>query len=160
MRKLASSDWGTVAEIVTALTVVVSLVFVGYEIRKNTQVARSATMLAMADQDLAYFSARIDSRILAGAEAKYRSGEELSEVERLQIFQHQQMNFRIFENAYYQYRRELLEPGVWERYRSIIRLHLEEDPIAAEMWEQLKHTFTREFQEEVTHLASDVVAPR
>ena len=42
MRKLQISEWGSIAEVVTAIAVVISLIYVGLEVQRNT-VARVQT---------------------------------------------------------------------------------------------------------------------
>ena len=45
MAKLTLRDWASVAEITSAVAVVLSLVYVGFELRGNTKAVEAATLL-------------------------------------------------------------------------------------------------------------------
>ena len=86
---------------------------------------------------------------------KQREGEELTDFESAQLDLVQQMNFRVFENAFLQYKRGFFEESEWERYRRIIRGRINDDPRAQQMWERTAGGWTKEFIAEVESLRSD-----
>ena len=49
MRKLTLAEWASVAEIIAAVGVVVSLFFVGIEVRRNTSAVQAATLQSVLD---------------------------------------------------------------------------------------------------------------
>ena len=59
MTKRNLSDWASVAEIISALAVVASLLYVGFEIQRNTKVGLASNRQAIAAraQELALYSA-------------------------------------------------------------------------------------------------------
>ena len=79
---------------------------------------------------------------------KQRQGGELSgyELHQLDLLQH--INFRLFENAFLQYKRGFYEDREWDRYRRIIA----DNPSAIQMWERIKGDWTDEFAAEVESL--------
>jgi len=115
MKKLSLSEWSDISQVVSAMAVVASLVYVGFEIGRNTEASRAATRQSIAETDFEYVGATIDPLTLAEAEAKYEAGLDLTLTEQFILRERQHLNFRIFENAYYQYRVGLLEEETWCR---------------------------------------------
>ena len=147
------------AQVVSALAVVVSLVYVGYEIRQNTDATRAATRQAVAETDLIYIGGLLDPALVASAEAKRRTGAALSDEEQLVLYTRQHLNFRIFENAHYQFEMGLLEPEVWDRRLEIASGQLRNNPYAAEMWEDLSWSFTGSFRSVVDSISRTMPEP-
>ena len=141
------SDWANIAEILAAIGVIVSLIFVGLELRNNTEATESATREAVNQKDLNYLSLRLDSSVLATATAKFDSGEELSPLEISQLVHQEFVNFIIFEHSYYQYRKGVLEDSEWERHRNFVQTQIQNYPFSRTMWERRRSAFTPEFQD-------------
>ncbi len=142
-------EWAQIAEIAAAIAVVGSLAYVAYELRENTRALEATSRQNLAGQDLAYISSALDSSVVARAHAKNQAGEELSYLEMSQLAERQHLNFRIFENAYYQFSIGALEESEWERYERIIRIVICNNHPANEMWRAYKSGFTPEFQDVV-----------
>ena len=155
MAKPILSQLSDLSQIVSALAVVASLVYVGFEIRQNTDASRAATRQAIAETDFEYVGATLDPLLLVEAEAKYEGGTDLTLAERFILRERQHLNFRIFENAYYQYRAGLLEPQTWERYRWIISRLLAVNDAANAMWERFGPSFDESFKAEVAAIRAE-----
>ena len=153
--KFSLSDWANVAEIGAATGVIISLIFVGLQLQSNTEATEAATREAINQKDMAYLSLRLDSSVLARANAKLDNGEALSPLEESQLVHQEYVNFVSFEHSFYQYRKGVLEPIEWSRHRNIVRLQIENSPHAQNMWARKKHTFTPEFQELVDSFELD-----
>jgi len=149
------SDWANLAEIGAAIGVIISLIFVGMELRNNTAATEAATREAVNQKDIQFLSLRIDSSVLARAHAKLESGEDLSRLEESQVVHQEYVNFVVFENSYYQFRKGVLEEAEWLRHRNIIRMQIQEYPHSQIMWERKSKTFGPEFQELVNNLLSE-----
>jgi hypothetical protein len=143
---LTISDLGSIGEFVSAIGVVASLIYVGLQIRSNTEATRSATRQALSDQDLMYVAAGIDSSILAEATAKLEKKLDVSPAEASQLVQHQHLNLRIAENAFYQFKRGRLEEVVWDRYLAILGLQMRHNPYAIKQWSHYRDSYSRDFQ--------------
>jgi len=144
-RDLGSERLRTIVELVGMASIVVSLVLVAFELRENTRAMEAGTRLEMASQDLVYISAALDSNLLAQAVAKQRTEGDLSDLERSQLRDHQHLNFRIFENAHYQFQIGALDEAVWNRYVVIIGYQICMNPAAKEMWHAIGVRFTPDF---------------
>ena len=132
--------------------VIVSLLFLAYEINQSTKATIAAASQGLTDQSVVYFDAQLDHQIISQAVYKQRQGKELSGYELHQLDLLQRLNFRVFENAFLQYRRGFYEEREWERYRRIITGHMANNPIAVQMWERTKGSWTDEFAAEVESL--------
>jgi len=153
MAKFGLSDWSSVAEIAAAVGVILSLIFVGLELRNNTDATEAATRAAINQNDVSFLSLSIDSSVLAVAMVKAEQGEELSALEESQLVRQEFVNFVSFEHSLYQYRKGLLEEQEWLRHRRIVEDQINNWPYARIMWEQSRGAFTLEFQQLVDNLA-------
>jgi ABC-type transport system involved in cytochrome bd biosynthesis fused ATPase/permease subunit len=145
-------QWSEFSQIVSAIAVVASLVYVGSEISGNTEATRGATRQAALQADLTYLSATLDPATLLTAEAKLESGLVLASEERLVLVERQHVNFRLFENAFYQFQAGLLVPERWETYRRIISSRLAENEPTQVMWAKYQSNFDAAFQVEVNSI--------
>ncbi|HSG97001.1 MAG TPA: hypothetical protein VLA11_03335 [Woeseiaceae bacterium] len=155
MAKLGLSEWANVAEIGAAIGVIISLIFVGLQLQSNTEATEAATREAINQKDLAYLSLRLDSSVLAKANAKLDNGETLSPLEDSQLVHQEYVNFVSFEHSFYQFRKGALEAQEWSRHENIARFRIESSEHARLMWARKRHTFSAQFQELVDSFASD-----
>ena len=132
--------------------VILSLLFLAYEINQSTKATIAAASQGLTDQSIVYFDAQLDHEAISQAVYKQRQGDELSGYELHQLDLLQRMNFRVFENAFLQYKRGLYEEREWDRYRRIIAGHMADNPIAIQMWERTQGGWTDEFAAEVESL--------
>ena len=140
------SYYSELAQIISAMAVVISLIYVGLQIRQNTLTTQAAMRQSVADNDITFLMSFIDNSIIAEATSKIASGDSLTIKEKEQLIAQQQVNFRVFENAHYQYVNNLLEFEVWERYETIILRLLRTNEAAIEQWKRNSHTYTKAFQ--------------
>ena len=131
--------------------VILSLLFLAYEINQSTKATIAAASQGLTDQSLMFFDAQLDHDVVSQAVYKQRQGEELSgyELHQLDLLQH--INFRLFENAFLQYKRGFYEDREWDRYRRIIAEQMT-NPSVLQMWERTKGGWTDEFAAEVESL--------
>ncbi len=150
--------WRIAVEIFGIAAVVVSLLLLVYELRENTRALEATARQELAAQDLAYISSALDSSVVARAWAKRWAGEPVTGLELSQLVERQHVNFRIFENAFYQFSIGALEPSEWERYAHIIHIVMcVDDEVTVEqapnalpakvMWARYGSGFTPEFSE-------------
>ena len=155
MAKFGLSDWANMAEIAAATGVVISLVFVGLELRSNTEATQAATREAINQKDTQFLSLRLDSSVLARAHAKRLKGEELSFLEETQLIQEDYVNFISFEHSFRQYKKGVILRDEWLRHENIVRSQIQKYPYSKLMWQNHHSTFTPEFQNLVNSFLSD-----
>ena len=146
MAKLGLSDWAKVAEIAAAVGVIISLVFVGFELRSSTAATEAATRQAVIRNDMQYLALQIDSSVLAVASTKRRAGEELTALEVDQLVREQYINFASFHYSYREYQRGALDAESWRRHENIARKVIQNGDYAKMMWARKREGFTPEFR--------------
>ena len=159
MRKIKLSTFSDVSQIISALAVVISLIYVGAQVNQNTKATQSAMRQSIADNDVTYLMSSLDNTILAIALYKDENNMELSGLEWSQLVSQQHVNFRVFENVFFQFEHELLEPETWERSRFIIKYMLENNEHSRKMWMRLDKLFTDSFQSEVKQILNEGNSP-
>ena len=152
---------GALGELIGAIASVALLAYIAIQIRHSskaleysTRATEAASRQASAVQDQAYLCSALDPSVLAIAVSKLETGEELSPLERSQLIGRQHVNFRVFEFAFSQFRKGVLDENEWERYRRIIAFLMRGDEPAREMWTGLRDVFAPDFIAEVEGLGA------
>jgi len=157
---MSFEELGALGELVGAIASLVLLVYIAVQIRhssesleQNTRAIEASTRQAFTAQDQAYLCSALDASVLAVAVAKLEAGEELSPLELSQLIGRQHVNFRVFESAFSQHQRGVLDAREWERYRTIIGFLLSADAPARQMWGGMRKLFHPDFIAEVESIA-------
>ena len=113
MIKLKLSEWASIAEIIGALAVVASLFYVGYQIKRNTEVGLAANRQSIATraQELALYSANVGIHKLIFA--TNIDSTQLSELEQDRLIGYVGALLRTTEEAYLLYRDGMLDEEYW-----------------------------------------------
>ena len=84
MKKISLSEWASIAEVIGAIGVVVSLIYVGVQVRDNTEEIRATNRQALIGRAHTATLALASNPQPSGAVAKLANGEPLSGVELIQ----------------------------------------------------------------------------
>jgi len=156
MRKTLS-DWGVIAEIISAVAVTLSLVFVGLQIRDNTIASQAATYQASVAYDIELLTSISASPETAQIYDSFRrdASDGLDAGESLQALFLFTAVFRHLENIYLQYKLGMLSDESWKT-REALLAGLVKSPgyekFAASIQWQL---FSGAFVDYVTQIRSD-----
>ena len=112
----------------TAISLVISLVFVAIQTNQSNHLAKATVRQTINDNDIDFLKSYLDPEVVPKANHKLIMGHELSEYEKQQIIWQQHINFRIFDNGYYQYKNGLLDESEWQKYLSIINTLIKTNP--------------------------------
>ena len=135
-QKLA--DWASIAEITGAAAIVVSLVFVGFQIRENTIATQSATFQEHLGFEISVLNTVASDPTLSRLYLQTAEGLPLTELdgdEEAQATWIWTATYRLWEGYFLQYRQGMMSEDGWAAREPTIRL-LSELPIAC--------TFTRD----------------
>ena len=136
---------GTLAEVVSAVGVIVSLIYVAAQVRHNTRAVRSATHHALVTTRLDYVALVADnpelSRIVRVGSEDYSR---LDRDERHRFGLVMYYSFSAGENFYYQYRQGALDQEQWERWCETLRVYFAQ-PGIREWFETTPQQFTASF---------------
>jgi hypothetical protein len=159
---MSFDDLGALGELIGGVASVILLVYIAYQIRQNsrliehnTRATEASTRQAFGAQDQAYLGSEIDPSVVAQAVAKLGTGEPLSDLEHSQLVARQHLNFRIFENAFYQFQKGVLDQSEWDRYERIIAFLFKRPDYREHvhrMWEGLEGAFAPAFAAEVARI--------
>ena len=140
--------------------VLLGLVFVGLEIRQNTEAVRAATQQAIYEAGLQQIWGVIENEKLRDVMVRARddpawaiSTPQTSDHILLERFYQQRFNG--LENAYYHHLRDNLDPGLWAGWEGWIQ-SIAGDPVMAHYWAQLRDGYMPEL---VEYLDTVLVGP-
>jgi hypothetical protein len=139
------SDWADVGQVVGALAVVASLLFVGFQVRQNTKSNQATALQLNADYWMTYITTIADpafSKVYAtGASGRGQ----LDRQQFAQFFLLCRVTFMGCENQHYQYRVGLIDREAYAGYITTIREQIAAFPGIRAMWELVRHSYSRDF---------------
>lgn len=142
--------WVPYAEIVTALGVIVSLLFVGYELKQSNDIEQATTdnLLYQLQDDM--YAATSTNIVLATSMQKLNSGEELREltpIERQHYAQHLWRFMNLWELAHDRYSEGLLSESKWQSWDKALDFELIKYPTGMPriLWEEGRETYGKQF---------------
>ena len=141
------SDWASIAEIVSGIAVVVTLIFLIVGIRENTAVTRAAAFDRNIDSinQIAITLAQDQelSRIFQYYQEEHLDLDELSSDEWYRVRAIVRSILRIYETAYYSNQYGTLGSSEWSRFERQICRH--RDRVDAARWKEVESVLTDEF---------------
>lgn len=114
MRRLTLSEWSKFADIVAAATVVISLVFVGLQVRDNTNALRSQTERALVDAIEKLQIHRVTDAEYAELLLRAESGAELSPLDVSRIRTLSYLYLDNWEQAFHDHEKGFIDADVWQ----------------------------------------------
>ena len=148
MKKLTLTEWAAAGEIVGTIAVVISLLFVGYSINRNTDATQASSENILFERHTDLANHFMTDPTLAELMVKRRNGDaELSEVEVIRWEKYELNMLDIWALAHSRYQRELLSEDqwmTWDRYFIHI-FSIEGEAISKTRWEELNYGFDKEF---------------
>ncbi len=142
---------GAISEIVGAIAVVVSLLYLGLQIRIQNAESRAAAMhdfyVGWRESSASFIDGAL-AEIFVKANANFDS---LTEPERLRLLGGLHGLIRLFEEAFFQHQQKRLTPGLWDainrQYSSLFS-----SPVYKKYWEMRCAWYHEEFQQYVDSL--------
>jgi hypothetical protein len=139
------------AEIIGAVAIVVSLIYVGRELNANTAAVQAASLQSVTNASSASMLAVVEHEDFARIRLQaMRDPSQLSETARLRWYLYQRQMWLHFQNVWQQWQLGTLDNGVWQGYERVICRDLLGDETARQQWrEQHEYALSAEF---VSHL--------
>jgi hypothetical protein len=135
--------WKEFAEVLGVLGVIASLIFVGVEIRQNTEAVRGSTLHAVSQQSLDLVMAGLDNPELRSAFTAAGKGK-LSPEQRNQLTWFISAKLRADENRFRQVQLGILDASTFQQLSNHSAYRL---PYFAEYWARDSHIYSADFQE-------------
>jgi hypothetical protein len=136
---------GNLGDFIGGVGVVVTLVYLAFQIRQNTRASRATTFLGLTNawQDYLLTSASPEFSDLRNRAAADPSS--VSESDYIRLYSHARVLFRRFENDFFQYRSGTFDSGAWEGYRHSLATDILASASTRAFWEQQRSAFGPEF---------------
>ena len=136
------------AEAVGIIAVIISLIFVGLEVRQSAVATRGATQQALADSARDASGALVADEETAELTLRFLSADDWSdfnEVERLRIVLLFTSMLRVYEDAHYQWTEGNLSPELWTGWEVSMRGSAS-PPGVAKYWDERRSYFSENFR--------------
>lgn len=135
------------SQIVGSIAVLASLLFVGLQIRQNTQSQRIVAVSTLASAIAAINVPAMQSPALGEALAKaMRDWSSASREQRVLAHFFLFSYFKLAENAWYQHRRGVLEPTQWAGWETMLRAFYYSAGVQSGWWPRRRRAYSPEFQ--------------
>ena len=121
MKKPTLGDLANLAEIVGAIAIVISLIYVGQELRANTAAVKANSLQSITNSSSASMLVVVENGDFADIRLQGdQDPAQLSGADRLRYVLYQRQMWLHFQNVWTQWRLGVLDDGVWKGYRRII----------------------------------------
>jgi hypothetical protein len=146
--------YAAIGEIVSAVAVVVSILFLAYEIRENTEVMRATaaaesrdSLASSSDLILNFNNEMLD--LMARSSQRPSALKDLSAQDRFRMMSFQRSIFRRAEAQFFRYQAGLLDEEVWGTVRNRVVLNIA-NPLWREIWDlESRSVYTKAFIREI-----------
>ena len=146
---------GAVGEILGAVGVIVTLVYLATQIKHNTKTARSATRQAISDSTAGMLTDLTKDADMGDILVRSFNGEPLNKLESFRLHARCYRDFKHYENFFYQKREGLLPDDEWPGFKENLKLILSASAYR-EYWALEKSLYSEAFQSEVTAVLKDL----
>jgi hypothetical protein len=126
-------DLGAIGEIVGAIAVVATLIYLATQIRQNNELLRSGSRQALVGNDLTSLRANLEN---SSVFAKFVSEQPLTPEEQLNLSFMFSLDLRNREFEYFQYKNGLLDEETWLSYRQVILINHSSE-LGRKWWDQI-----------------------
>ena len=138
-------------QIIAAIAVLGSLVFVGLQIRQNTRFQKIAAVDALSVAIAAINVPAMESPALGEAlSTATRDWGAATREQRILAHYFLFSYFKLAENAWYQRRAGVLEPAQWDGWERMVRMYYHSNGVSSAWWPRRRNAFSQSFQ---TYLA-------
>ena len=150
MKKLSLTDWSQISEIIGAVAIIGSLVFVGFEVRQNTSAIQSSAAQSVHENFAAWYSsAQSDPVLLAASMKGMQDYGSLTDIEKAQFIAMFMAFSSNTQDAFYKWREGSLAPELWKSWE-FVSMNFFSTPGGAAFWEERGYLFADAFQLYVT----------
>ena len=148
---MALNDLASIAEIVGALTVVVTLIYLTLELRRNTAATRQQSYHDIVTRRSAWFEMMTVLPAFTKIFIKGQNADDLDEVESQQYVAGMISFMSHFQDVYLQHRSGIVEKGVWDAERKMLAAATSAKGFK-NWWKEASQYFIDEFVEEIEHI--------
>jgi len=152
--KAKLQEFALIAEIVGAIAVVISLIYVGLGVRQNTDAIQVANHQALVALDMDKNTWLRDPAFAEIYENASQNIEELSPIERLQVMTFVADTLNAWEFAFITYNNGAMEDTIWNGWDNYYRSELKTEPFKV-FWNEGGENFSPDFNFYVESIISE-----
>src|SRR4029453_8605102 len=146
VRAMSLQDWSNLAQVIGALAVVISLFYVGFQVKKNTSAVRSATAQAVHNNYADwYMNISNDAELNRIAIKGLKDYASLGEIEKARFIETFMAFLSYSQNAFHQWREKSLSPPLWGGWELLV-MNLLSSPGGKEFWKERGDVFGNEYR--------------
>ena len=143
------NDLANIGQVIGALAVVISLIYVAFQIRQNTNAVRTATAQAVHEHFAKWYQlVAADAELSKIVATGLRDYGSLSEQERVRFIATYMSFLSYSQNAFLKWREKLLAPPLWMGWELVI-MNLVCAPGGKDFWKDRGYMFGEEFRRHV-----------
>ena len=140
------SEWAHVAEITSAIAVVVSLIYIGLEVNQNTAAVKANTHQSLVDYGWGQTEILLTNETLADLVKKGESNPEaLTARERSQFYEYTSWRLATWESVFMNHEHGLVDGEVWRGWDGYYRLLTLNKPGYVEFWRDNRSAYYAPF---------------
>ena len=147
---------GSIAELLGALGVIASLVYLAAQIRHNTRSLRASTYESLAQATAASNILLISDPEIAELVERGLGNDTLDRDTRTRFVAYLRMTFRRYDSVFLHYRQGILPPEAWEAYWNSFRKILR-SPNVRDFWVRSKDDYMPDFRDLVSQEINRIV---
>lgn len=144
-----------IGEIVGAIAVVVTLIYLAIQVRDSTRVAKAATRQSIAEMTMASSSDIVNNQDLAEMFVRDLEGEQLQTAEKVRLYARSYVGMRNWENIHYQFLAGMLSADEWQGFRQNLKAILEWKSMRT-YWANESHYYSAAFQKEIASIQKEL----
>ncbi len=134
---------GNLGDFIGGIAVVITLIYLSYQIRQNTKEVRNNAIQALLDRSTTLFNENIHSP-MADIFAKLTDDEQLTHSEKWRLHMFVRRNFQLYELVYLQFREGRISQPVMDAYRRRIESTMLRS-FWADIWPEIRTFYTDDF---------------
>ena len=151
---MSLNDLANIGQVIGAIAVVISLIYVALQIRQNTHAVRSATAQTVHEHFANWYHlVAADAELAKIAANGLRDYESLSETEKVRFIALFMAFLSYGQNAFLKWRQGLLEPALWIGWEQVL-MNLIGAPGGKGLWKEPAYLFGDEFRR---HVEDDLI---
>ena len=149
MSKLKLSDWSNITDIIGTAVVIITLIFVGLQVRQNTSAVQSSAAQAVHDNFATWYtSLQSEPKLIDITVKGFKNYQSLTETEKGQFIATMMAFCSYSQNAFYKWKEGSLAPELWRGWE-FVSMNLFSTPGGKEFWEERSYLFGAAFRKYV-----------
>ena len=151
MKENGWAKWSSIAEIVSSVAVLITLLYLAIQTQQNTDAILASTRQDALNSELEQIYKMFDRPHLFTYGSRLASRDGYTDSELQDILVWSIANFRIRENLWFQFKSGVLDAKTWESYLNQFIGDLKNDPFTRESWIIFYDAFDPMFVSDINH---------